>query len=356
MLAAPPDWYWLARRIRAVPLLRHRQTLADPGGRSQSRAAGWELCWMTSSRAFSQQRSCSSVQLLILMTANNVNAPSGLMEQRSAKRDQRDSREDRQVRHRQGSRPRQHRRRLPFPRSVLPPRRRDQGLQHRVARRGSRARHAQDVPVGSAHGRHAAASEHPADLRRRRGGRPLLHRHRARARRAHAVGVLQAGQPAAGRRRRRDHLQVREGAALRAQPRRHPSRHQAVEHHAHAGQRRAHHRLRHRAGRGLGDLAHRRHRRQPLVHVAGAGAVAGDHQSLRPVLARRGDVRDAHRVSPVPRRQPLEAAAPDRVRDRAADPHAAPGHPRGAGERGREVAAEGAGEALPQRPGAGGAT
>ncbi len=75
--------------------------------------------------------------------------------------------------------------------------------------------------------------------------------------------------------------------------RRHSSRHQAVEHHADDGQRRAHHRLRHRAGRRLGDLAYRRHRRQPLVHVARAGAVRGDHQSLRHLLARRRDVRAA---------------------------------------------------------------
>jgi hypothetical protein len=128
--------------------------------------------------------------------------------------------------------------------------------------------------------------------------RALLHRHRARARRAHAGVVLQAGQPAAHRRRRRDRLQVREGAALRALARRDPPRHQAVEHHADAGrQRRADHRLRHRAGRGLGDLAHRGHRRQPELHVARAGAVARDHQPLGPLFARRGDVRAADRLS-----------------------------------------------------------
>ena len=48
------------------------------------------------------------------------------------------------------------------------------------------------------------------------------------------AAYCRAGQPAAHRRRRRDHLQVREGAALRALARRDPSRHQAVEHHAHA--------------------------------------------------------------------------------------------------------------------------
>jgi serine/threonine protein kinase len=52
------------------------------------------------------------------------------------------------------------------------------------------------------------------------------------------------------------------GAALRAQPRRHPPRHQAVEHHAHAGQRRAHHRLSASRWSPTRHLAHRRHRRQ----------------------------------------------------------------------------------------------
>ncbi len=50
--------------------------------------------------------------------------------------------------------------------------------------------------------------------------------------------------------------------ALCAQPRRHSSRHQAEQHHAHARQRRAHHRLRHRVGGRLRDLENRRHCRQ----------------------------------------------------------------------------------------------
>jgi hypothetical protein len=133
------------------------------------------------------------------------------------------------------------------------------------------------------------------------------------------------------------------GAALRAQPRRHPPRHQAEQHHAHARQRRAHHRFRHRAGRRLGYLAHRGHRRQPLLHVARAGAVDRADQPLGPVFARRGDVRAADRHAAVPRRQPAEAAAPDRVRDAAADPHAAPRHARGTRERHRHGAAEGSG-------------
>ena len=188
----------------------------------------------------------------------------------------------------------------------------------------------QDVPVGSAHGRHAAASAHPAHLRRGRRERALLHRHRTRARRAHAVRLLPARQPAARRRRGRDHVQVRQGAALRAYARRDPSRHQAVEHHAHAGFRRAHHRLRHRAGRGLGDLAHRGHRRLAVLHVARAGAEPGAHAPLRPVFAGRGDVRAADRHPAVPRRQPGQAAAPDRLRHAAADPHAAQGRAGGA--------------------------
>ena len=67
----------------------------------------------------------------------------------------------------------------------------------------------------------------------------------------------------------RDHLQVRQGAALRARPRRHPSRHQAQSNiMLTTGQRRAHHRLRHRAGRGLRHLAHRGHRRQPVSYMS----------------------------------------------------------------------------------------
>ncbi len=133
-------------------------------------------------------------------------------------------------------------------------------------RREPQAHRPQDVPVRSAHGRHAAAPEHPADLRRGRGKRPLLHRHRACAWRAHAGGVLPARQPAAHRRRRRDDVQVRQGAALRAFSRGVIHRDiKPSQHHAHARQRRAHHRFRHRAGCRLGDLAHRGHRRQSLA-------------------------------------------------------------------------------------------
>jgi hypothetical protein len=79
--------------------------------------------------------------------------------------------EDRQVRDRQRGRSWQHRHGLSVARSLLRARRRDQGLQpRRRRRRGEGAHRAQDVPVRSAHGRHAAASAHPADLRRRRGG------------------------------------------------------------------------------------------------------------------------------------------------------------------------------------------
>ena len=41
MLAAPPHWYWLLCGFVLFRIFRHRQTLADPGGRSQShRRAG----------------------------------------------------------------------------------------------------------------------------------------------------------------------------------------------------------------------------------------------------------------------------------------------------------------------------
>ena len=74
------------------------------------------------------------------------------------------------------------------------------------------------------------------------------------------------------------------------------------QHHAHDRQRRRAHRLRHRAGRGRRYLAHRGHRGQPFLHVARAGPVARAHQPVGPLLARRGDVRAAHRAPPVPRR------------------------------------------------------
>ena len=89
----------------------------------------------------------------------------------------------------------------------------------------------------------------------------------------------------------------------------------------------------------------------PSLHVARAGAELRAHQPLGSVFARRGDVRAADRLAPVPRRQPAEAAAPDRVRHAAADPHAAQGHSRGARERRGDGAAEGSGEALQERPG-----
>jgi len=52
----------------------------------------------------------------------------------------------------------------------------------------------------------------------------------------------------------------------------------------------------------------------------------------------------AHRRAAVPRRQSAETAAPDRVRDGAADPHAAQGHTGGARDGGGAGAAEGSGK------------
>ncbi len=180
---------------------------------------------------------------------------------------------------------------LPFARRLLRARRCDQGLQHGCRRRrGACAHRPQDVPFRSASRGDASASAHSSYLRRGRRKRPLLHRDGARARRTHPRGVLPARQPASHRRYGRDHLQVREGAALRALARCDPSRHQTFEHHAHERQRRAHHRLRHRARAGLGYFPHRRHRGEPVVHVAGAGAELRAHEQLRPLFARRGDV------------------------------------------------------------------
>ncbi len=52
--------------------------------------------------------------------------------------------------------------------------------------------------------------------------------------------------------------------------------------------------------------------------------------AVRHLFARRRDVRAAHGLSAVSREQPEQAAAPDRLRDAAADPHAARRHSRGA--------------------------
>ena len=79
------------------------------------------------------------------------------------------------------------------------------------------------------------------------------------------------------------------------------------------------HRLRHRAAQRRRFLAHRGHRRQPQLHVARAGAVARADQPLRPLFAGRGHVRVADRAPAVPRRRARQAAAPDRLRDAAAD-------------------------------------
>ena len=82
-----------------------------------------------------------------------------------------------------------------------------------------------------------------------------------------------------------------------------------------------------------------------VVHVARAGAEPRAHASLGPVFARRGDVRAADRHPAVPRRQPGQAAAPDRVRHAAADPHAAQGRARGARRDRRHGDAQDAGQA-----------
>ena len=85
--------------------------------------------------------------------------------------------------------------------------------------------------------------------------------------------LLPARQPVTCRRRRRDHLQVRQSPALRARPWRDPPRHQAEQRHADDRQRRTHHRLRHCDRQRLRGFPHRGHRRIAELHVARAGAV-----------------------------------------------------------------------------------
>ncbi len=97
----------------------------------------------------------------------------------------------RQVRRDPRGRARLDRHRLSLARFLLRARHRDQGVPHRRGRRpGAGQGRAQDVPLRGAHGRDAAAPEHHADLRRRRGKRLLLRRHRVHPRRAHARRLL----------------------------------------------------------------------------------------------------------------------------------------------------------------------
>ena len=116
-------------------------------------------------------------------------------------------------------------------------------------RRGPQAHRAQDVPLRSAHGRHAAASATScrSTMRARRTATATSSRSTCTARarwpptaaRTTCCGSTTWSRSSTSAARALHYAHT---------PRRHPSRHQALQHHAHAGQRRAHHRLRHRAG------------------------------------------------------------------------------------------------------------
>ena len=102
---------------------------------------------------------------------------------------------------------------------------------------------------------------------------------------------------------------------------------------------------------GLRHLAHRRHRRQPSYMSP------EQVQSLE--LTNRSDLYSLGAVMyelltgsrPFRAGNLAEAAAPDRLRDAAADPYAAQGRAGGARERGGHGDAEGSGAALQERPG-----
>ena len=92
-------------------------------------------------------------------------------------------------------------------------------------------------------------------------------------------------QPAGREQDRRDHLQVLQGARLRAPARRDPSRYQARQHPAVEGHRHQDLGLRRGADHGCRDHPGERHRLAGL-HVARAGAGAAAHPPDRHLLAR----------------------------------------------------------------------
>ena len=146
--------------------------------------------------------------------------------------------------------------------------------------------------------RQAEPPAHRADLRRGGGGRVQLHRDGVRRGR-HAREVLHARVAARAARGRRDHLQVRARARLRADARPHAPRPQARQHPPQGRHRDQDRGLRRRDQQGLGP--HGDHQRGlARVHGAGAGHRRGaglaPHRHLR---ARRGDVLHAHRAAAV---------------------------------------------------------
>ena len=205
------------------------------------------------------------------------------------------------------------------------------------------------LPARGAGGRHPQppGDRHGPRRRRRRGQRPLLHRH----------GVHR-GQEPEGRSARRAHVRLLRGGADRRRPGRRPRlrplqgrrapRHQAGQHHPHAAGAGEDHRLRRRPDGVVEPHRDRPVHRHPELHVAGAGDRVRHRRAQRPLLARRRPLRADDRQPAVRRRLADRGRLQDRPRA-AADPVPGPCRPAAGVQPDRPQAAREAGrQALPE--------
>ncbi|CAA9459469.1 MAG: Serine/threonine protein kinase, partial [uncultured Rubrobacteraceae bacterium] len=188
------------------------------------------------------------------------------------------------------------------------------------------------LPPGGEERRHAQSPERRAGLRPAPlGGRHLLHRDGARARR-HPQGAHPARGRARSRRSRPSGRAGRRGFASGPRAGRRPPGREVPEHPPHG--------VRGRQGRGLWDSARRRRhhalrpRRRPRhgeVHVPRAGDGCGRHPEERPVLFGGRPLRDADRGPPLRGGGPGAGARQARQRTPAATEGREPRGPRGDG-------------------------